>query len=138
PCRRNHPRAAAARQLRAADGDGGARDGLHGGCCGGAPRPGGIHRHGARRGSSGDDAMILLRYPLLWFGLFGGWLILNGSAAPGHLLLGAAVATIGAWAVQALEPPRSRLKRPAVILTLIWIVLSDIVRSNLAVLGLLI
>jgi multicomponent K+:H+ antiporter subunit E len=79
----------------------------------------------------------LFPHPLLWLSLLALWLLLAGSLAPGQILLGAAMAAIGSWAVAALEPPRPRLRRPGSILRLTARVLFDVIQSNLAVLGLL-
>ncbi len=82
--------------------------------------------------------MKLLPFPRVWLVLVVMWLILQGNAAPGQLLLGAVVATIACWAVQALEPPNSHPRRIGIILALIWLVLKDVVLSNVAVIGLLV
>lgn len=76
-------------------------------------------------------------YPLLWLGLLAMWLLLNGSVGLGQLLLGAGVASLGCWAVSALEPPKPRIRRFGVVLRLAGVVVADIVRSNFAVLGLI-
>jgi multicomponent K+:H+ antiporter subunit E len=78
----------------------------------------------------------LLPYPLMWLALFAMWLILNVSIAPGHLLLGAVIATLACLAVHRLEPPKSHIRRVGVVLELIAYVLHDILRSNIAVIGL--
>lgn len=79
----------------------------------------------------------LLPYPLLWLSLVGMWLALNNSVSIGHLLLGAAIATFACWTVVRLEPPKPRLRRIGTILQLIGAVVDDVVRSNLAVLGII-
>jgi multicomponent K+:H+ antiporter subunit E len=79
----------------------------------------------------------LLPFPRLWVVVFATWLVLNASVAPGHLLLGALVATFAGLSVAALDLPGSRPKRIGTILSLAWVVLSDIVRSNIAVMKLL-
>ncbi len=61
------------------------------------------------------------------------WLLLNQTLSPGHILLGAAVALVGGWALAALEPPKARPRRLVAIFRLAAFVLADIVRSNLAV-----
>ena len=76
-------------------------------------------------------------YPLLWLALFVMWLLLSQSIAPGHLLLGALVATFGGWVAAAVKAPRSKIRRPVLIARLIWLVTLDIIRSNLAVLRLI-
>src|SRR5690606_314221 len=61
------------------------------------------------------------------------WLLLNQTLAAGHIILGAGLAIGGGLALTALEPPRIRLRHPRAILTLLFLVLHDIVRSNIAV-----
>lgn len=75
-------------------------------------------------------------YPVLWVALFGMWLLLSRSVAPGQLLLAALVSTIGCWAAVAVEAPKSKLRKPALVLKLIGRVLLDVFRSNIAVLQL--
>lgn len=78
----------------------------------------------------------VLAYPLLWLSLIAMWLLLSRSVAPGQLLLAVLVATLGCWAASAVEAPRSRIRKPLLVLKLIGLVLLDILRSNIAVLGL--
>ena len=62
------------------------------------------------------------------------WLILNESLAPGHLLLGAAIALGGVAVYNRLQPAVNRVRnRPGAALRLLGLVVADIVRSNLAV-----
>lgn len=75
----------------------------------------------------------LLPYPLVAAALLLSWLLLQGSASPGALLLGAALALAGAWALAALVPPRARLRRIAAVPGLVVMVLAEVVRSNNAV-----
>src|SRR3546814_18264543 len=75
----------------------------------------------------------LLPYPLLSLSLLALWLLLNQSLGPGHLLLGTVLAVGGGLALTALEPPRTRLRRPHLIIALAVVVLRDIIRSNIAV-----
>ena len=71
---------------------------------------------------------------LLFLALVALWLLLNQSLAPGHVLLGAALALGGELAFARLRPPAKRVRfRPRALLELLCIVLADIVRSNLAV-----
>ena len=74
----------------------------------------------------------LVPFPLVSAGLLVLWLLLN-SLSVGHILLGGAVALIGGWALAALEPPKTRLRRPLAVLRLTAFVFADIVRSNVAV-----
>lgn len=78
----------------------------------------------------------VLAYPFLWLALLAMWLLLSRSVAPGQLLLGGMVATIGCIGAGAVEAPRSRIRKPFKILKLIWLVMLDIVRSNIAVFAL--
>ncbi|EAR23119.1 hypothetical protein NB231_14903 [Nitrococcus mobilis Nb-231] len=61
------------------------------------------------------------------------WLLLNQTVAVGHLLLGAALALCIPWTMRAVQPSKSRLRRPGTIIRLFFIVLGDIIRSNAAV-----
>lgn len=79
-----------------------------------------------------------LPYPLLWLALLAMWLALNNSLAPGQILLGALIATVSCWAVRRLEPPKPRMRRIGTILQLIAHVVIDVIRSNIAVLKLIV
>ena len=61
------------------------------------------------------------------------WLLLNNTLSASHLVLGAVLSLLLAWAAMALRPMRSRPKRPLVILQLIIRVAMDIIRSNFQV-----
>jgi len=61
------------------------------------------------------------------------WLVLNQSVSPGHLLLGAALATAFTWLASSLRPLRARISRLDVAALLVLVVVRDIVASNLAV-----
>ncbi|HWM44315.1 MAG TPA: Na+/H+ antiporter subunit E [Burkholderiales bacterium] len=74
-----------------------------------------------------------LRFPLLFLSLLAMWLALNQSLAPGQILLGAALALGGTAAFASLQVPQARMRRPAAIAQLLWLVFADIVRSNIAV-----
>ncbi len=80
--------------------------------------------------------MILMSRPLVWLGLLLMWLLLNGSVAPGQILLGMIVATIASWAALPLAPPKSQVRNFRKIATLVLVVVRDIVGSNIAVLKL--
>jgi multicomponent K+:H+ antiporter subunit E len=70
----------------------------------------------------------------LFLALFALWLVLNESLAPGHLLIGAAIALIGVAAYNRLQPAGNRVRnRPGAALLLLGLVLADVVRSNVAV-----
>ena len=75
----------------------------------------------------------LLPSPLLSVALFVTWLMLNESASVGQLLLGGALALMVPWFTERWRPDRPRLRRPDLALRLAWVVLVDIVRSNLTV-----
>jgi multicomponent K+:H+ antiporter subunit E len=77
------------------------------------------------------------RRPLVWLGLVAVWLLLTDSVSPGQILLGGIVATIAHWVALRLAPPNSRVRHPTTIAVLIWLVIRDIVKSNIAVLGLI-
>jgi multicomponent K+:H+ antiporter subunit E len=74
-----------------------------------------------------------LPYPLLSLALLAMWLLLNQSLSPGHVLLGALLALGGALVLAELQQPQGRVRRGWSVVTLAWLVLVDIVRSNLAV-----
>jgi len=76
-----------------------------------------------------------LRHPLMALFLLLVWLLLRQSLAPGAIISGVVVALVLSWAFGKLRPPRARprLRRSALMLRLLWRVLRDIVRSNLAV-----
>ena len=72
-------------------------------------------------------------HPLLSAALLIMWLLINQSLSLGHILLGGAVALVASHAFAALRPEPMRVHRVRPIFGLVWAVLSDIVRSNLAV-----
>jgi len=74
-----------------------------------------------------------LPYPILSAALLASWLLLNQSLAPAHLALGACLALGCGLILRALKPNPTRLRRPVALLILGWLVLQDIVRSNIAV-----
>lgn len=61
------------------------------------------------------------------------WLLLQESASPASLLLGACLALAGAWALAALLPPRARLRRLSLLPRLLFDVAVEVLRSNNAV-----
>jgi multicomponent K+:H+ antiporter subunit E len=81
--------------------------------------------------------MILFSRPLVWLGLLAIWLLLNGSIAPGQIILGAIVATFACWTALPLAPPKSRVRNISTIAALLIAVVSDILKSNIAVLRLI-
>lgn len=73
--------------------------------------------------------------PLLSVFLLGLWLLLNQTFAPGHVLLGAALAIYAPIATASLRPTPVRVRRPLAVLRLLGRVAVDIVKSNIAVAG---
>mgnify|MGYP001176867143 CR=1 FL=1 len=72
-------------------------------------------------------------YPRLFVALLAMWLLLNRSASPGQIILGAIIAYVASWTMAAFQPPPVRVRRPLAVLKLGWRVLADIFRSNYAV-----
>jgi multicomponent K+:H+ antiporter subunit E len=75
----------------------------------------------------------LLRQVLLSFLLLTMWVLLNQTLAPGQIVLGAALALLLGWLSTTLRPLRPRVKGLRAAIGLVFLVLADIVRSNLAV-----
>jgi multicomponent K+:H+ antiporter subunit E len=75
----------------------------------------------------------LLPYPVLSLFLLAVWLVLNQSLSPGHILLGTIVGVAGGLAISTLQIPTGRVHGPLAIVKLAFIVLFDIIRSNIAV-----
>lgn len=63
------------------------------------------------------------------------WLVLNQTFAAGHLLLGVALGTLVSWATSSLRPLRARLRRLDLAFGLVFVVLYDVLRSSVAVAG---
>lgn len=78
----------------------------------------------------------LLPYPLLTVSLLVMWLLLN-SFSLGHALLGTVIALFASRAMAALQPAKPRLRRWDLIPKLIYLVFLDILRSNIAVAGII-
>ena len=74
-----------------------------------------------------------LPFPLLATGLLAMWLLLNESVAPGAVILGGILALGASWALMALRPAKAKVRRPGVAVRLALMVVTDIVRSNIAV-----
>lgn len=74
-------------------------------------------------------------FPLLSVVLLAVWLVLNRSIAPGHILLGAVIASVAARTLAQLQVPERIPLRLVPIVVLLTHVLVDIVRSNGAVAG---
>jgi multicomponent K+:H+ antiporter subunit E len=78
----------------------------------------------------------ILPHPLLAASLVLMWMLLNKFSL-GHFLLGIVVALIATRAVAALQIPKPRLRRWQLIPRLVGVVLYDILRSNIAVAGII-
>jgi len=74
-----------------------------------------------------------LPFPLFWALVVALWLALNQTLAPGQVVLGVLIAFAATHAFAALQVPQTRLRSPAAMLSLAWLVFVDIVRSNVAV-----
>lgn len=61
------------------------------------------------------------------------WLLLNQSVSPGHIVLGFVLAVLLAWASATLRPLQPRLHRIWPAVGLVFVVLKDIIRSNIGV-----
>ena len=79
----------------------------------------------------------LFPYPLLTAGLLLMWLLLT-SFSLGQVLLGGVVATAASRAMAALQPSKPRIRRWSVIPGLAGTVALDILRSNIAVLSIVV
>lgn len=75
-------------------------------------------------------------FPILILSIVAMWLLLTHFTL-GNLLLGTLVALIAAQGLAALRPARPRLRRWQRIPHLVAIVLGDIIRSNIAVVGII-
>lgn len=74
------------------------------------------------------------RIPVLFpLGLTVLWLVLTGSLSPGNILLGVVLAFGMVLSFGKLRPVRPRLRRVHVAVGLLFKVLMDIIRSNIAV-----
>ena len=71
--------------------------------------------------------------PVLTLLLLVGWLSLNNSASFGQILLGTALAVTLMWVVSRLRPVHPRLRKLWTAVPLSFVVLVDIVRSNVSV-----
>lgn len=74
------------------------------------------------------------RFPYLLTGILVViWLLLNGSVSAGHILLGTSLAVMLMLAAAQLRPVFPRVRRLHEAVILIFVVLTDIVRSNIGV-----
>ena len=75
---------------------------------------------------------MILRRPVMFLLLLFVWLLLSGFGI-GHLALGVLI-TLGAMhASEPLELPQTRIRSWRALIVLAWVVVVDIVRSNIAV-----
>lgn len=74
-------------------------------------------------------------HPLMAGFLLLAWLLLQQSLAPGTLLAGLAIALGLTWAFGKLRAPPARVRNVPLMVRLLLRVIGDIVRSNLAVAG---
>lgn len=79
----------------------------------------------------------ILPAPLLSAALFVLWLLLNRTLGAGHVLLALVLALAIPLLTAGLRPVPVRIRRPGVALRLLCRVAGDSVRSNIAVMGLL-
>ncbi|MBO1074587.1 Na+/H+ antiporter subunit E [Roseomonas marmotae] len=75
----------------------------------------------------------LFPHPLISGALFVMWMLLNQTVSPGPALVGIVVAALGGWALDLLQPPPLRIRRPMIALKLLGHVLVDVAQSNLGV-----
>ncbi len=71
--------------------------------------------------------------PVLVAGLTLLWLLLNQSVAPGHIALGILLSIGLSWAASTLRPLQARLRRVDIGFLTLFVVLADIIRSNIGV-----
>lgn len=76
-----------------------------------------------------------LPFPLISICLLAMWLLLNQSISPGQILLGSVLVVIGGWLLRAVQAPKQSIRNPLAIIRLSFVVLHDIIRSNIAVAG---
>ena len=77
----------------------------------------------------------LLPYPLFSVALAVMWLVLNGSFEFVHILVGTVLGLAGGLLFARLESPKGKVRRHVgVVASLLWLLLLDIVASNIAVL----
>jgi len=79
----------------------------------------------------------LVPFPFASVSLLVLWLLLNQTLSVGHILLGGAIALVGGWSLAILQPPKARLRRLGAIFRLLALVVVDVVRSNIAVAGII-
>lgn len=75
----------------------------------------------------------LFPYPILTLALLIMWLLLQQSVGLGHVIFGGVIAILASLAMAQLQPPKARLRNPHKLVWLFVLVTLDILRSNLAV-----
>lgn len=75
----------------------------------------------------------IVPYPITSFTVFAVWLVLNGTLAPAHLVLAVVLAVVLPLASRPFLGDRTRVRAPLAVLRLLFIVLWDIVLSNIVV-----
>jgi multicomponent K+:H+ antiporter subunit E len=72
-------------------------------------------------------------HPVASLSLWALWLIMNGTVAPAHVVLGGILALVIPWATRTLWPETLRFRNATAFLGLLGIVLYDIVVANVVV-----
>ncbi len=75
----------------------------------------------------------LVPVPVMSLFLFASWLMLNQTVALSHILLGFILAIILPLITLSVQSHRARIRHPHKIIVLFFVVLKDIVTSNIAV-----
>ncbi len=73
-----------------------------------------------------------LPYPAMSVFLMTTWLVLNQSIAAGHLAIGVVLGLALGFAFRRLEPPRLRIRNRRRLLLLVFVVIGDVIQSNLS------
>lgn len=76
-------------------------------------------------------------YPATSVFILGVWLLLNQSLAPGHIVLGSVLGVALSGLLRRLDPPVLRIRKPHLLVQLAARVAWDIVRSNIAVMSII-
>jgi multicomponent K+:H+ antiporter subunit E len=75
----------------------------------------------------------VIPFPVLWLLLVAMWLVLHDTVSLGQAVIGALVALAGVLGLAALQMPLTRLRALPTAAALTWLVLIDIVQSNIDV-----
>lgn len=75
----------------------------------------------------------VLPHPVLTLSLTVLWLILQQEVSLGHILLGAAVGIVAGLATSNLGLDKPVMRKPWVVISLVFVVIVDVIRSNIAV-----